>query len=221
MAPVASMGMTDWATIASLATAGATLVLAAGTFASVRSANRAARTAERALLAGLRPVLAHSRLEDPSDKITWADNHWAKLSGGRASVELVDGNIYLAMSLRNVGAGIAVLQGWHPTLEPRPAPLRTELDQFRRQTRDLYVPAGGIGFWQGAVRDGDDVFYAGLVAAIQERRRFAIELLYSDHEGGQRTVSLFSVTPRDARDDSDQWMCSVARHWNLDRPDPR
>jgi hypothetical protein len=215
------MGMTDWATIASLATAGATLVLAAGTFASVRSANRAARTAERALLAGLRPVLAHSRLEDPSDKITWADNHWAKISGGRASVELVDGNIYLAMSLRNVGAGIAVLQGWHPTLEPRPAPLRTELDQFRRQTRDLYVPAGGIGFWQGAVRDGDDVFYAGLVAAIQERRRFAIELLYSDHEGGQRTVSLFSVTPRDARDDSDQWMCSVARHWNLDRPDPR
>jgi hypothetical protein len=83
MAPVASTGMTDWATIASLATAGATLVLAAGTFASVRSANRAARTAERALLAGLRPVLAHSRLEDPSDKITWADNHWAKLSGGR------------------------------------------------------------------------------------------------------------------------------------------
>ncbi len=141
MAPVASMAMTDWATIASLATAGATLVLAAGTFASVRSANRAARTAERALLAGLRPVLAHSRLEDPSDKITWADNHWAKLSGGRASIELVDGNIYLAMSLRNVGAGIAVLQGWHPTLEPRPAPLRTELDQFRQQTRDLYVPA--------------------------------------------------------------------------------
>jgi hypothetical protein len=221
MAPVASMGMTDWATIASLATAGATLVLAAGTFASVRSANRAARTAERALQAGLRPVLAHSRLEDPSDKITWADNHWAKLSGGRVSVELVDGNLYLAMSLRNVGAGIAVLQGWHPTLEPRPAPLRTELDQFRRQTRDLYVPAGGIGFWQGAVRDGDDAFYAGLVAVIQERRRFAIELLYSDHEGGQRTVSLFSVTPRDARDDPDQWMCSVARHWNLDRPDPR
>jgi hypothetical protein len=71
------------------------------------------------------------------------------------------------------------------------------------------------------VRDGDDAFYAGLVAAIQERRRFAIELLYSDHEGGQRTVSLFSVTPRDARDDPDQWMCSVARHGNLDRPDPR
>jgi hypothetical protein len=213
--------MTDWATIASLATAGATLVLAAGTFASVRSANRAARTAERALLAGLRPVLAPSRLEDPPDKISWADNHWTKLLGGRAAIELVDGNIYLAISLRNVGAGIAVLQGWYPTLEPRPGQPHTELDRFRRQGRDLYVPAGGVGFWQGAVRDAGDLLHAGLAAAIQERRRFTIELLYSDHEGGQRTISLFSVTPRDAPDDSDQWLCAVARHWNLDRPDPR
>lgn len=213
--------MTDWATISSLATAGATLLLALGTFASVRSANRAARTAERTLLAGLRPVLAPSRLEDPSDKITWVDNHWTKLSGGRASIELVDDNIYLAMSLRNIGAGIAVLQGWYPTPDYRPGQPHAELDQFRRQTRDLYVPAGSIGFWQGAVRDGDDVFHADLVAAIQKRRRFAIELLYSDHEGGQRTVSLFSVTPRDAPDDPDQWLCSVARHWSLDRPDPR
>jgi hypothetical protein len=202
--------MTDWATISSLATAGATLLLALGTFASVRSANRAARAAERTLLAGLRPVLAPSRLEDPSDKITWVDNHWSKLGGGRASVELVDDRIYLAMSLRNVGAGIAVLQGWHPTPDYRPGQPHTELDQFRRQTRDLYIPAGGIGFWQGAVRDADDVFHADLVAAIGERRRFAIELLYSDHEGGQRTISLFSVTPRDARDDPDQWLCSVA-----------
>jgi hypothetical protein len=213
--------MTDWATTASLATAGATLVLAAGTFASVRSANRAARTAERALLAGLRPVLVPSRLEDPPDKIMWADNHWAKLNGGRASIELADGNIYLAMSLRNVGAGIAVLQGWHPRLDYRPGQAHAEPDQFRRQGRDLYVPASGNGFWQGAVRDTDDDAYAGLVAAIKERQRFVIEVLYSDHEGGQRTISLFSVIPREGGDDPDQWLCTVGRHWNLDRPDPR
>jgi hypothetical protein len=57
--------MADWATIWSLATAGGTLVLAAATFYSVRSANRAARTAERALQVGLRPVLVTSRLQDP------------------------------------------------------------------------------------------------------------------------------------------------------------
>ena len=37
------MPATDWVTISALATAGGTLVLAAATFASVRSANRAAR----------------------------------------------------------------------------------------------------------------------------------------------------------------------------------
>jgi hypothetical protein len=215
--------MTDWATTASMATAGATLVLAVGTFASVRSANRAARTAERALLAGLRPVLAPSRLEDPTDKIMWADNHWAKLNGGRASIELVDNNIYLAMSLRNVGAGIAVLQGWHPITELTTDPPHTEVDEFRRQTRDLYVPAGGPGFWQGAIRDPGDAVHADLAAAIKDRRRFGIEVLYSDHEGGQRTITLFTVTAREgaSSDDTAQWLCSVARHRNLDRPDPR
>ncbi len=40
----------DWTTISSLATAGGTRVLGLATFASVRSANRAARAAENPLL---------------------------------------------------------------------------------------------------------------------------------------------------------------------------
>ena len=47
--------MTDWVTISALATATGTLVLAVATFASVRSANRAARVAEQAFLMGQRP----------------------------------------------------------------------------------------------------------------------------------------------------------------------
>jgi len=47
---------TDWATVSSLATAGGTLALAVATFASVRSANRAARVAEQSLMEGLRPL---------------------------------------------------------------------------------------------------------------------------------------------------------------------
>lgn len=60
--------MTDWATTASLATAGGTLILAIATFGSTHSANRAARTAERAMLAGLRPLLLTSRLQDPEPR---------------------------------------------------------------------------------------------------------------------------------------------------------
>jgi hypothetical protein len=42
----------DWVATSSIVTAAATLVLAVATFASVRSANRAARVAGRSLLAG-------------------------------------------------------------------------------------------------------------------------------------------------------------------------
>ena len=50
--------VTDWATVASLATAGGTLVLAVATFASIRSSNRSARIAERAARAAERSLLA-------------------------------------------------------------------------------------------------------------------------------------------------------------------
>ena len=102
--------MADWSTISSLATAGGTLVLGVATFASVRSGNRAARTAERALQVGLRPVLMPSRFEDPPEKMRWLEGRWAAVPGGRGYVDMADGTIFLAMSLRNVGSGIAVLQ---------------------------------------------------------------------------------------------------------------
>src|SRR5258706_13431928 len=104
--------MANWTTISSLATAGGTLVLAAATFASVRSSNLAARATERALLAGIRPVLAPSRLEDPPQKVGFADDHWVRIPGGQGVADVTDEAIYLALSLRNVGNGIAVLDRW-------------------------------------------------------------------------------------------------------------
>jgi hypothetical protein len=210
--------MTDWATISSLATAGGTLVLAVATFSSVRSNNKSARTAERAFLATLRPVLGPSRLDDPPDKIMWIDRHWAKVIGGRASIEAIDDNIYLAMSLRNVGAGIAVLQAWDlrsEWLTDRQS--HKEPEEFRRQSRDLYVPAGNVGFWQGAIRGEADPEYREIRDNIDQGEPFIIDLLYTDHEGGQRTISRFLVTPREGS----EWLVSVNRHWNLDRRDPR
>ncbi|MDQ1393303.1 MAG: hypothetical protein QOF30_2280 [Acidimicrobiaceae bacterium] len=168
--------MTDWATISSLATAGGTLVLAVATFYSVRSAKRAARSAERALQVGLRPVLFSSRPQDPPQKLRWGDDHWAKVDGGRAVLESVDGVVYLAMSLRNVGTGLAVLHGWRvepapeaisPTMaiEQRQAGLvRPDPDEFRPQGRDLYAPPDDISFWQAAIRD------SGTPAEARRRR---------------------------------------------------
>jgi hypothetical protein len=87
----------------------------------------------------------------------------------RGSVELVDGNVYLAMSLRNVGNGTAVLQGWRAA--PRPSELVTEASDpaaFRKQLRDLYVPAGDVGFWQAAIRDASDPDHGWLQEHIKK-----------------------------------------------------
>jgi len=57
---------------------------------------------------GIRPLLMPSRLNDPDQKIMWGDEHWGKLGGGGAIAQEIDGIVYMAMSLRNSGSGIAV-----------------------------------------------------------------------------------------------------------------
>jgi hypothetical protein len=212
----------DWATIASFATALGTLVLAFATFAAIRSSNRSARIAERSFEVNLRPVLVTSRIEDPIQKIRWVDDHWAQLAGSQASVELVDGNIYLAISLRNVGPGLAVTIGWAALVGYRPSAdyPHAAPEDFRTQTRDLYIAPGDIGFWQSAIRESDDPDYPGLRTCVQAAEPFTIELLYGDHEGGQRTITRFGIIPRRVGEET-KWFPAVARHWNLDRPDPR
>ena len=212
----------DWATIATFATAIGTLVLALATFAAVRSANRSARIAEASYLVNLRPVLVTSRLQDPVQKMRWVDDRWTAVEGAQSSVELVDGRIYLALSLRNVGSGLAVIFGWSViTGFAGPDIAHTDPERFRMQTRDLYTAPGDIGFWQGAIREADDPDYPALSRAIRDCAPFTIELLYGDHEGGQRTISRFGLTPNRKPDGPTKWFPSVARHWYLDRPDPR
>ena len=210
--------MADWATISALSTAGGTLVLAAATFASVRSAHRAARATERALLAGIRPVLVPSRMQDPPEKVGFVDDHWVKVEGGRAVVEVTEESIYVAIALRNVGSGLAVLDRWDLIPERALAEYpHREPQTFRRLTRDLYVPAGDLGFWQGALRDRADPLFDAARDAIDGRQPITVDLLYGDHDGGQRTISRFALMPRD----DGQWITAVSRHWYLDRADPR
>ncbi len=210
--------MADWSTIASFATAGGTLVLALATFSAVRSSNRSARIAEESLLMGMRPLLVPSLADDPVHKVLWSDRHTARVGGGRAIFEEADGVIYLAVGLRNLGTGIAILHGWDPTPDQAFGDLpRSGPEKFRRLTIDLYIPAGGTGYWEAAVRDPDDLLRPAFRDALRERRPFTLDLLYSDQQGGQRTISRYTVLPTS----DDGWYAQVGRHWNLDRPDPR
>jgi hypothetical protein len=253
----------DWVTISSLATAGGTLVLAVATFSATRSANRAARASEqslriaerslrigeRSLEIGLRPLLMPSRWDEPAQKIMYGDEQWFRLPGGSGIGEIrsVDGveTVYLGLSLHNAGSGLAVIHGWrfyperpHGTDQQHPA-----AEEFRTNFRDLYIPVNGTGFWQAAYRDPEDEEYAAAVEVIKGRQPVGIDLLYGDHEGGQRVITRFSMTPRgpvsaslsrvggasadgpgDGPGHANQdglWLPSVVRHWNVDRPDPR
>jgi hypothetical protein len=203
--------------IASLTTAAGTLVLAVATFSSTRSANRASRIAERSLLATLRPVLVNAQLGDAMQKIGFVDRHWTHVEGPGAAFEQGEGAIYLAFGLRNVGSGLAILQAWHPIADrPLSDVPHAPVDQFRAQTRSLYVPPGGLGFWQGALRDPSDPVYDAFATALMNRDPVTIELLYSDMNGGQRTVTRLALTPGQ----EDRWIASVGRHWTLDTHTP-
>ena len=207
----------DWVIASSLATAVGTLVLAVATFSAVRSSNRSARIAEVALQEQRRPLLAPSRLDDATQKIMFMEGHWVSAPGGRAAAEHVHGTAYLAISLRNVGSGIAVCQGWvvRPDLSMNFAS-HAPLEEFHLQSRDLYVPAGDIGMWQGALRNPSDPVRSEVVEALDTALPLTVELLYSDQVGLQRTISRFGLTPADG-----SWLVSLNRHWFLDWEGPR
>jgi len=223
--------VTNWTTVSSLATAGGTLVLAVATFSAVRSANRSARIAERSFEIGLRPILSPSRLEDPPQKVMFHDRHWVVLEGGRAVVEVVDGVVYLAMLVRNVGSGMAIIESWQPFPGQRTSSDPWgEIEDFRPQTRALWIAPGDVAFWQGALRDQTDPLQGAVASAVADGA-LTIDLLYLDHEGGQRTASRFSLIRREdhqpgeetdgaeeANRSRSEWWVSLAWHRDFGTP---
>jgi hypothetical protein len=210
--------MADWVTISSLATAGGTLVLAVATFSSVKSANRSARLAERSLLAGQRPLLIPSKDDDPMERVRFGDGQLLNVSGHGAAIEHSNGNLYMAIAVRNGGSGLAVIHGWRAQVLERTTSERPDPSEFRRQSRDLYIPAGDTGFWQGAIRDATDPDLPALREASARGQRVLIDLLYGDHEGGQRTITRFGVSPWE---DVEGERAEVLRYWSVDGEDPR
>jgi hypothetical protein len=171
--------------------------------------------AELSLLAGLRPLLVPSSEEDAPVIVAFADGVSVTAPGGGVGVEVIDGRVYLAVTLRNVGPGLGVLHGGYVHdsrvggREDHPP-----LDEFRRLILDLYVPPGKVGYWQIAFREEDE--RRDEVLAAVESGEFSIDVLYGDYEGGQRVVSRYGVFRQDG-----SLRLRVVRHWQLDRADPR
>jgi hypothetical protein len=88
-------------------------------------------------------------------------------------------------------------------------------EQWRR------VPRGGLATLRFAMYATTDWASIASLATAAGTLVLAIAtfaaVLYGDHEGGQRTITRFAMLPR--QDGS--WLATTARHWNVDRPDPR
>lgn len=213
----------DWAAVAGIATAVGTLALAVATFASTRTANRAAQSAEKLRLEALRPILIPSAWADPVQKIGFVDGVWLHVSGGRAAMETKNDVVYLVLSVRNAGRGLAVLHGWSVPPE-REAP-HVDPEAVHRLTRDIYIASDYTGFAQIAARDPATDEFTRLKAAAAAADTFWVDVLYSDMEGTQRVITRFGLSRgpsgSEAKSNSEEWFVAAARHWNVDLPDPR
>lgn len=204
--------MADITTVAELGTAAGTLVLAVATFSAVRSSNRSARVAERTLLAGLQPLLLQSRPQDPVERVDFADGVVMEVPPGEAVIMHRNGAVLMAIAVRNVGTGLALLQGWHlrvgriTTNDGHQPP-----EGFRRLTRDIYVASNDTGFWQGAIRDESDPNHGDVRRALEARDSLTVEVLYTDQERARRFITRFTMTPHD-----EGWTATAGRMWALD-----
>jgi len=216
--------MAVWVVLADIGTAAGTLVLAASTFVAVRASVRSTRIAERALLAGQRPVLAPTGPDDPAESVQFADGRTFSVNTGQALVHDEAGIIYPAIPLRNEGVGPALLRGYRLEGEVRSEVARDPRDvarhlrgnpppqpeSFSVQQRDLLISTRRPGFWQAALRDPATSRYKEMKRAIDSGGRITVDVLYGDHEGGQPAVTRFVLLP-----DAGAWRSDAVRYWSL------
>ena len=194
--------MTNWVSVSSFATAGWHARAGAGhlRLGPVRQPGGPHR---RTIAAGEPPSRARAvAAAGPRREDDVGRRHWAAVAGGRAAVEIADGNIYLAMSLRNVGSGIAVLHGWWPSGERRLAGTRPRRSRGLpdADARPVHSPraTSASGRAPSETR-GRPRPTRALPMPSPLPRPISIELLYGDHEGGQRAISRFHLVPRPRR----------------------
>jgi hypothetical protein len=177
----------------------------------------------RAIAPGWDALAAHAFAARGSAAQGWLRRRSLRPSSWSSGVaEATEAAIYLTMSLRNAGSGIAVLHGcesrWlgrsHCSLSPI-APRSARSDTSRATCTSLRATSRS---GKGAYRDPGEAEFSEVASRVRSRERLFVDLLYGDHRGGQRVVSRFSLQPRASAED---WYVTVSRHWNVDLPDPR
>lgn len=91
-----------------------------------------------------------------------------------------------------------MLHGWRvePSRDVATMSDRPGLNAFRSQSCDLYVPAGDVGFWQGAIRDRTNSSWDLVAERIEAREGLVVDLLLQRSPWRQRMITWFSYLPR-------------------------
>ena len=105
--------------------------------------------------------------------------------------------VYLAVSVRNVGSGLAVLHGWDVQVGLTTERSHPPLEDFTTQNLDIYVAPGDNGLWLSALRDPAADIFTAVTDAFKAGDPLVINLLYGDFEGGQRVITQITRAPRE------------------------
>lgn len=117
--------------------------------------------------------------------------------------------VYLAVSIRNVGSGVAVLHGWHVQAGLQTQRSHPPLEEFTTQNLDIYVAPDGNGLWLSALRDPAP----GLITAPQCWLFSARWLRLSDmtENNAAREVCIWTYWVRPEAEEG--FKALLARHW--------
>ena len=154
-------------------------------------------------------------------KITFADDHAFHIDGGRAAAEVEGDAIFMALPLHNVGPGLAILHSWHVTASRDISDQSFEdVSTYRRLSRDSHRPAAMSVSGRAPSATGPIPTSSRRGPPSKPANPSPSTCLYSDSDGGQRTVTRFRLghAPDAA---ANEWYPRVGRHLYLDRPSPR
>jgi hypothetical protein len=90
------------------------------------------------------------------------------------------------------------------------------LADFRQQQLDLYIPAGETGYWQGGLYEPGEPGYRDVIDTLNSGGGVIwVDLLYGDHEGGQRMIVRFGMSewPNDGAEEIGE-RAYVLRYWD-------
>ena len=187
-----------------------------------------------AISAPLRSVLTPSRENDPAELVRFGDQQILRLRGHGGAIAVGRDAVYLALSVRNGGAGLAVIHGWR--VKPRPG-----YDTIRDEARvgstaaagrvsppadRPFVSAGDSGYWLGALRDPAEPIY-DIVRRAATAANVQVDLFTGITRPVSAPSSASSWRPglrrpsQRGRVEQDGKRVIALRYWNVDRDDPR